>query len=450
MKIISMNIKGLFGTFDYRIEFPKAESELFIITGFNGYGKTTILNMINSLAQKDLFYFFLIPFDCVTICFDEGYNLKITALKSQSGADEKSDVPVNLSRDVSFELFHKGNSEGNIVLTAKDIAKEAKEKVKGIELQVTSPKILSRLAAPRLDKTVHEFLKKNKEVYVSLMSKHRTSIVLTVLSNLKVEFVEAQRTMKIITETKQNTIHKKYVMTVLDVSGRLKSLLDKAKREYLEKAQKIDNTLVDSLLNRNNFLSKDDYEKRKKDAEKAISELAEFGLVEPVKIRPYNDEQKTVLTVYLEKLEEKLKVYDPLREKLLLFKKMIDNLRFVGKKMSFSTVDGILAESECGELIDLDMLSSGEQNEIIMLYSAIFEVADNSILLVDEPETSLHVEWQADFLDNLEQIAKVKSLQVIVSTHSPQIIGSRWGQCYDLCEAVSESSNQTTGTDITQ
>lgn len=450
MKIISMNIKGLFGTFDYRIEFPKAESELFIITGFNGYGKTTILNMINSLAKKDLFYFCLISFNSVSICFDKGYELKITTMKNHDDVDEKSDVPVNSSRDVNFKLLYEGKPRDNIVLTAKEVAKEVRKKVKEIELQVASSKIRSHLSAPRFDKTVHEFLKKDKEVYASLLNQHRTSATLTVLSNLKVEFVEAQRTMKIITETKQNTIHKKYVMTVLDVSGRLKSLLDKAKREYLEKAQKIDNTLVDSLLNRNNSLSKEDYEKRKKDAEKAISELAEFGLVEPVKIRPYNDEQKTVLTVYLEKLEEKLNVYDPLREKLLLFKKMIDNLRFVGKKMSFSTVDGILVESECGELIDLDMLSSGEQNEIIMLYSAIFEVADNSILLVDEPETSLHVEWQADFLDNLEQIAKVKSLQAIVSTHSPQIIGSRWGQCYDLCEAISENSNQTTGTDITQ
>jgi len=56
------------------------------------------------------------------------------------------------------------------------------------------------------------------------------------------------------------------------------------------------------------------------------------------------------------------------------------------------------------------------------------------ILLIDEPEISLHVIWQEEFMADLEEIAKVRKQQMIIATHSPQIIGNRWKHCYDLTE----------------
>ena len=84
--------------------------------------------------------------------------------------------------------------------------------------------------------------------------------------------------------------------------------------------------------------------------------------------------------------------------------------------------------------IDLENLSSGEQNEIIILYKLIFDVPSDIILLIDEPEISLHVIWQEEFMTDLEEIAKVRQQQMIIATHSPQIIGNRWKLCYDLTE----------------
>ncbi|MCG9719729.1 AAA family ATPase, partial [Vibrio alginolyticus] len=48
-----------------------------------------------------------------------------------------------------------------------------------------------------------------------------------------------------------------------------------------------------------------------------------------------------------------------------------------------------------------------------------------TIFLVDEPEISLHVDWQRKFLSDIESITNVKETSFIIATHSPQIIGSR-------------------------
>lgn len=95
-------------------------------------------------------------------------------------------------------------------------------------------------------------------------------------------------------------------------------------------------------------------------------------------------------------------------------------------------------KSTQGKPIDIDCLSSGEQNEIILLYNFIFQISSNSILLIDEPENSLHVEWQSVFYEELEEICNMNNIQVIVATHSPQIIGERWEQCIDLFDQTED------------
>jgi predicted ATPase len=62
---------------------------------------------------------------------------------------------------------------------------------------------------------------------------------------------------------------------------------------------------------------------------------------------------------------------------------------------------------------------------LIMLYELLFTDRPNSLILIDEPEISLHVEWQIAFLEDLQQIAKIASHDVVIATHSPQIVNDR-------------------------
>ena len=143
-----------------------------------------------------------------------------------------------------------------------------------------------------------------------------------------------------------------------------------------------------------------------------------------------------ILSVYLRNMDEKLRAYDYILSKLKLFNNMISSLDFVNKTVFYNPEKGLSIKTVDGLFLDENKLSSGEQNEIVMLYEMIFEVADNSILLVDEPEISLHVAWQNKFIDMMADIASNNNIQVVVATHSPQIIGDRWSECYDLCENV--------------
>ena len=61
-----------------------------------------------------------------------------------------------------------------------------------------------------------------------------------------------------------------------------------------------------------------------------------------------------------------------------------------------------------------------------MFYRLIFNTSINGIVLIDEPEISLHIEWQEDYLDRLIDICQMNGLQAIVATHSPNIVNGHF------------------------
>ncbi len=71
-------------------------------------------------------------------------------------------------------------------------------------------------------------------------------------------------------------------------------------------------------------------------------------------------------------------------------------------------------------------LSSGEQHELVLFYELLFRLKPDSLVLIDEPEISLHPDWQLQFLDDLKKIIELSPFDALVATHSPLIIGERW------------------------
>lgn len=89
-----------------------------------------------------------------------------------------------------------------------------------------------------------------------------------------------------------------------------------------------------------------------------------------------------------------------------------------------------------GEVIEPYKLSSGEKQMIIILLTVLVQNHRPSVLFMDEPEVSLHVEWQERL------IALVRDLnpncQVILTTHSPAVIMNGWSDCVtDVDEIIS-------------
>lgn len=75
--------------------------------------------------------------------------------------------------------------------------------------------------------------------------------------------------------------------------------------------------------------------------------------------------------------------------------------------------------------IDLHQASSGEFNILRIFLSIIAHVEDNSIILVDEPEVSLHPNWQIEFLSLLDKaLATFKGCHSLIATHSHFILSN--------------------------
>ena len=89
----SIYIEGLYGLYNYTLDFTQGEDKrLKIITGPNGYGKTTILQLIYALLGKDTDAFYQIPFSEVVFSIDD-YTIKVGQTRTTVQPDEESDLP---------------------------------------------------------------------------------------------------------------------------------------------------------------------------------------------------------------------------------------------------------------------------------------------------------------------------------------------------------------------
>ena len=86
MNIDRVQVKGLFGRFDHDLKFAMDE-HVMIVTGPNGFGKTTTLRLIDALFNRSAGRVAEVPFRQVDVTFDDGRAL--TAVK-QEGADSRS------------------------------------------------------------------------------------------------------------------------------------------------------------------------------------------------------------------------------------------------------------------------------------------------------------------------------------------------------------------------
>lgn len=97
-------IEGLYGLYDYTLDFTNGDDKrLTIITGPNGYGKTTILQLIYALFHKDTDLFYTIPFQRLTFSIDD-YVIRVIQTRSSVQPDVESDLPGDEQIKISFEL----------------------------------------------------------------------------------------------------------------------------------------------------------------------------------------------------------------------------------------------------------------------------------------------------------------------------------------------------------
>ena len=140
---------------------------------------------------------------------------------------------------------------------------------------------------------------------------------------------------------------------------------------------------------------------------------------------------KKVLAVYVKDVERKLSVFDKFAERIDLMKQIIND-HFLYKSMLVSKESGFTFRTDAGKVLNSSSLSTGEQHELVLLSELLFHVEQRTLVMIDEPEISLHVAWQEQFLRDLSTITRLTKVDILIATHSPQIIFDRW----DLTEEL--------------
>lgn len=224
--------------------------------------------------------------------------------------------------------------------------------------------------------------------------------------------------------------------TIQVYAEELRNYIAIASENSFLQTQELDSSYPARLRGERNIMDKKEYGLRYFGLKRKQEILTKFGLYDSAQeFLTYSEEDAKALSVYIKDLERKLGVFDSLLKKLELFTDILNMRRFTFKSIKISREEGFYFETIAGKPLGLGQLSSGEQHEVILLYELIFNVKENVLVLIDEPEISLHVTWQKEFLSDLFNIVQLKNIQVVIATHSPSIINGRWDLVYNLEKA---------------
>lgn len=427
-----ISITSLYGdennNFDINLDRP-----ITILTGKNGSGKTTILKIINEISNGRQFFLNEYKFKKIECEFDDR-TLEIKAIaNTENGyqirekAKGKKYTKVNVADLDDFIESIPSNILGTIEDEVEELDQVGLRRWRNIE------------TGERLDA---------KEAVIKYY--HRTSILkeyLTTsgkigsLSNEKSKFIQTGRLSKKIHFDRHPKYRNREAATtaIQECADKLRDLIKSETSRYLNESQAIDSAFPKRLI-RNDLhdVSMIELKKIEQQLEEMRASLQAVGLLDTFEIFNINKTDKLkmqVLHLYYQDSINKLKYLESIQKRLSLFISMANEKFEPQKKISISPSKGFTINSgaKYDFPINLEWLSSGEQHELVMLYEVIFEVNDNSLTLIDEPEISLHIDWQRRYLEDLDKIQKFsEGRQFIIATHSPSIIGKFRSFCEEV------------------
>lgn len=406
-------IEGLYDLYSYDIKFDN-EPNVQIVTGPNGFGKTTILQIINHFCSRQFWYFYFLPFSTIKILFDSNViccmNRKVNRMSINGGL---------IDATVCIEM----NKDGNKIEVADLDIVYISNLLKYYGIQPNGDYDYSRID----EKLDWEYLYQNDTFVMNNFPK-----ILDFLKGRECIMIKEQRLVNYL----RRTVDKLPVKTVDDIQEYIERLFLTAQKAYNLMSLKVDGSFVKRLSNlaENKTIKHIKRDTIHKQVLDKIAKFKKYGLVGELEIvEKLGIHYEEVLKLYLNDLDTKLKTLSPFYDRLSTFEQLVSSKGLAYKHLVFK--DGkMYVISESGHEIPPHNLSSGEQNLLVLCYKLVFELSNSKILLIDEPENSLHMAWLDNLLADYLKIAKVTGCQMIIATHSPTFIHGFWNLTYDLCE----------------
>ena len=429
--LISIKIEKLFDIFDYNLEFKK--EGITILTGPNGYGKTTVLKILDALATQNGFFFIRLLFKKIVLTLSNGNTITL----DKQGNSEIL-ITTNKSKPIRWNSRALGKSLRNIPffhqIDENSWVDRRTDEIYNTE--TLSQKIKFELPdlADELNARMFPKFPRIPAVY----------------------FIREQRLLRPVPETRieprQRNLFElhwdkeisEFSKTIEEYAKELRDTIKETLAKSSQITQELDSSFPRRLFDQQQDISEDEFNERFYKVKEIQKALSEHGLsdIKEDSHPTYKLENAKALYVYINDAEKKLAIFSDLLGKLKAFTDILNERRFTFKRIDISKEEGFKFSTHQGKLLALGDLSSGEQQEVVLLYELLFEVKPGTLVLIDEPELSLHVVWQKQFLDDLLKIIELQKINVIIATHSPQIINNHWDLTVDLEENFQEKNKE--------
>jgi energy-coupling factor transporter ATP-binding protein EcfA2 len=456
MRVTEICVAGLFGVFDHRIPLRTGE-RITLIHGPNGFGKTVILRMVAGLFRGTYGILQTIPFKLFALRFDDGSELRI----EKEARPRPSAEPARARRkralpDFTAQLIASdGTITRSFTPTPKDdirwrrirdyVAHFAQREglTHSSPWEWREPATGEILTMDALYERYAEMLPLRPDETLPMFGPDQAWFE-EFRKKIDVRLIRAQRLEALRREPGQE--RSQSVPTVRMYSDEIAATMQRVFTEYAAKSQELDRTFPPRLFRQAGpWMSTPDLERKLAQLEQKRAWLTDLGFLEPEPgltkaSRQEIDKKADVLTIYVADVEQKLGAFDELASKVSLLSQII-NARFRYKRMRVHRDRGFAFTSATNAPLDPTDLSSGEQHELVLLYELLFKTSSNALVLIDEPEISLHIAWQEEFLNDLQKIVQTSGFDVLIATHSPEIIGDHMSLAVELKGPVEDFTN---------
>ena len=440
-----IEIQGLFDRFNYILNLNR---KINIITAPNGFGKTTILRIIRDILEDKLFDLSKIVLKTITLVNDSDFLLKIEKSNSDLIINGETVIVPNSIKKVSenrFRLEYKGDGENQY---RGDLYVNLNEDMVSVDLGDELLNILFEDTLILGDVKLKGGINNTK--YVKDLALFYSGVG-------NAYFLESDR---LFDKSFFNKTYTRFRGEIIETESINIDYIDTIPAKIIEKMNEFTNRYaIKSAVFDSEFLSKLSAEikkeqnpsYKKEDYNLAFSRITEkmevlnkYGLLKDsdssrIKKGAFDENYSLVFKIFAQDYQRKIAIFQPLIDKLILFEQLV-NQKLLYKKIVLDKTNGlsIILDNSNKSIAPKD-LSSGEKEIVVMYFNLIFEsnpMRSCSIYLVDEPEISLHVEWQHRIIDDLQKILSIddNKKQIIICTHSPQVIGEHWKDVIELAK----------------
>jgi energy-coupling factor transporter ATP-binding protein EcfA2 len=426
-------ITELFGPGSDTIDISfRLDERVTILHGRNGAGKTITLELIEALRQGHYRRLLETPFTELRLETSDGATLTLTPTSnatppSRRRPSDGRDIPLlhysltsgngpaDLEGDLTEEGLDKSLLESDLLTQWRHPTNSRPSDTPGARIDDTLRAIRTFRAQARTQQ---------HQANLAALAEFRDSLPIVKLirtDRLYLRDVDAEVDADKASRTSASRLMVKHL------SQQIRTLVQAADQQYRETSTRLDSTLPQRLFKKDHDTPELEALLTRSNELRAQEErLRALGLLKETQAtfdgKNLSRDEQSAFHVILNDREQKLQPFSEVVNKAERLLQSL-NSKLAPKTVKFDVAEGYQVLTATGKPLPLESLSSGEQHELVLLHELLFEVPPNSLILIDEPELSLHVTWQQDLLRELMEIAALSNLDFVLATHSPYIIG---------------------------